>query len=167
MGAGVSVHEALFQGLPGEAPGTQGKDLEITRTPAEFKRIPVTVVNYLEGTRFSERRRPSNSRRYRHLLKPKAGGVAFVLAALGEQLDALLDVTVVYPSDKGSGILGPALRTGAEGDRRHPDLDRSIRPTNSRTTTGLTVFHTSTCRNGSRACGRRKDERIRRLRQLR
>ena len=30
--------------------------------------------------------------------------MAFVLAALGEQLDALLDVTVVYPSDKVPGF---------------------------------------------------------------
>ena len=40
------------------------------------------------------------------LLKPKAGGVAFVLAAMGEQLDAILDVTVVYPSQKQQKIPG-------------------------------------------------------------
>ena len=41
---------------------------------------------------------------YRNLLKPKAGGVAFVLAALGDNLDALLDVTVVYPDGKTPGF---------------------------------------------------------------
>ncbi len=64
----------------------------------------MTVVNYLEGTRFSEQKKARQQSPYRHLLKPKAGGVAFVLAALGEQLDALLDVTVVYPSDKVPGF---------------------------------------------------------------
>jgi len=86
-------------------PQLKGKDLEITKAACElFKRQPVTVVNYLEGTRFSETKRQTQHSPYRHLLKPKAGGVAFVLAALGEQLDALLDVTIVYPGNKAPGF---------------------------------------------------------------
>lgn len=86
-------------------PELKGKDLEITRAACEkFKRMPVTVVNYLEGTRFTPRKREQQQSPYHYLLKPKAGGVAFVLAALGEQLDALLDVTVVYCDDKVPGF---------------------------------------------------------------
>lgn len=86
-------------------PELKGKDLEITKAACElFKRQPVTVVNYLEGTRFTEARRQQQQSPYRYLLKPKAGGVAFVLAALGEQLDALLDVTIVYPGNKAPGF---------------------------------------------------------------
>jgi 1-acyl-sn-glycerol-3-phosphate acyltransferase len=86
-------------------PELKGKDLEITKAACElFKRQPVTVVNYLEGTRFSEAKRLEQQSPYKYLLKPKAGGVAFVLAALGEQLDALLDVTIVYPGDKAPGF---------------------------------------------------------------
>ncbi|MFP3865108.1 acyltransferase [Pseudomonas capeferrum] len=86
-------------------PELKGKDLEITKAACElFKRQPVTVVNYLEGTRFTEAKRQEQQSPYRHLLKPKAGGVAFVLAALGEQLDALLDVTIVYPGHKAPGF---------------------------------------------------------------
>ncbi|MFB1631912.1 acyltransferase [Pseudomonas sp. AP-1] len=86
-------------------PELKGKDLEITKAACElFKRQPVTVVNYLEGTRFSEAKRQAQQSPYRHLLKPKAGGVAFVLAALGEQLDALLDVTIVYPGNQAPGF---------------------------------------------------------------
>ena len=86
-------------------PELKGKDLEITKAACElFKRQPVTVVNYLEGTRFSEAKRLEQQSPYRYLLKPKAGGVAFVLAALGEQLDALLDVTIVYPGNQAPGF---------------------------------------------------------------
>ncbi|AAN65963.1 MULTISPECIES: acyltransferase [Pseudomonas] len=86
-------------------PELRGKDLEITKAACElFKRQPVTVVNYLEGTRFTEAKRQEQQSPYRYLLKPKAGGVAFVLAALGEQLDALLDVTIVYPGNKAPGF---------------------------------------------------------------
>ncbi|MEK2610662.1 acyltransferase [Pseudomonas shirazensis] len=86
-------------------PELKGKDLEITKAACElFKRQPVTVVNYLEGTRFTEAKRREQQSPFKHLLKPKAGGVAFVLAALGEQLDALLDVTIVYPGNKAPGF---------------------------------------------------------------
>lgn len=86
-------------------PELKGKDLEITKAACElFKRQPVTVVNYLEGTRFTPAKHAQQQSPYRHLLKPKAGGVAFVLAALGEQLDALLDVTIVYPGNKAPGF---------------------------------------------------------------
>jgi 1-acyl-sn-glycerol-3-phosphate acyltransferase len=86
-------------------PELKGKDLEITKAACElFKRQPVTVVNYLEGTRFTEAKRQEQQSPYHYLLKPKAGGVAFVLAALGEQLDALLDVTIVYPGNQAPGF---------------------------------------------------------------
>jgi len=86
-------------------PALKGKDLEITRRACEkFQGIPVTVVNFLEGTRFTAAKHAAQQSPYRNLLKPKAGGVAFVLAALGDNLDALLDVTVVYPEGETKGF---------------------------------------------------------------
>ena len=86
-------------------PHMQGKDLEITRAACErFRDLPVTVVNYLEGTRFTPAKHATQQSPYRHLLKPKAGGVAFVLATLGPQLDAVLDITLVYPGNRAPGF---------------------------------------------------------------
>ncbi len=86
-------------------PELKGKDLEITKAACElFKRQPVTIVNYLEGTRFTPAKHAAQASPYSDLLKPKAGGVAFVLAAMGEQLDAILDVTVVYPGNRIPGF---------------------------------------------------------------
>ncbi|WP_116799809.1 acyltransferase [Pseudomonas syringae] len=85
-------------------PEKKGKDLETTRrTCAKFRHNPVGIFNFAEGTRFTAGKHAQQNSPFRHLLKPKAGGVAFVLAAMGEQLDAILDVTVVYPD---SGIPG-------------------------------------------------------------
>jgi hypothetical protein len=65
-------------------PELAGKDLEITKQACElFKRQPVTVVNYLEGTRYTAAKSAQQQSPFKHLLKPKAGGVAFVLAAMG------------------------------------------------------------------------------------
>lgn len=86
-------------------PELKGQDLAITkRACAKFKDLPVTVVNYLEGTRFTLAKQAAQGSPYRHLLKPKAGGVAFVLATLGEQLDKVLDVTLVYPAGRIPGF---------------------------------------------------------------
>lgn len=86
-------------------PHLQGQDLQITKRACEkFKELPVTVVNYLEGTRFTPLKHAEQGSPYRYLLKPKAGGVAFVLAALGEGLDKVLDVTVVYPGARTPGF---------------------------------------------------------------
>ncbi len=79
--------------------GAAGRDdLERTRRACEkFKRVPTSVINFLEGTRFTQAKHDKQSSPFRHLLKPKVGGVAIALATLGEQFDALLDVTIVYP----------------------------------------------------------------------
>jgi 1-acyl-sn-glycerol-3-phosphate acyltransferase len=79
-------------------PEKRGTDLETTRRACEkFGTSPVTVLNFPEGTRFTPEKHDSQESPYEHLLKPKAGGAAFVLEAMGERLRSLLDVTVVYP----------------------------------------------------------------------
>jgi len=86
-------------------PALKGTDLAITRRACEkFRRQPVTIVNYLEGTRFTPAKHAEQGSPYRHLLKPKAGGMAFVLAAMGDQLDTLLDITLVYPGGRIPGF---------------------------------------------------------------
>ena len=55
------------------------------------------MFNFLEGTRFEPQKHAAQQSPYRHLLKPKTGGVAFVLDAMGEQLSALVNVTLHYP----------------------------------------------------------------------
>ena len=79
-------------------PEKKGKDLEATRRACEkFRRTPTSVINFVEGTRFSEEKRDSRESPYRHLLKPRAGGVAIAMSSMGELFDAVLDVTIIYP----------------------------------------------------------------------
>lgn len=74
------------------------KDLEATRRAcAKFKEIPTSVMNFLEGTRFDRVKHDEQASPFRHLLRPKAGGLALALNAMGDQFHCLLDVTIVYP----------------------------------------------------------------------
>ena len=79
-------------------PHLRGKDLETTRKACErFKHKPVSVMSFIEGTRFTETKHQKQNSPFKHLLKPKAGGVAFVLDAMGEYLTTIVDVTIYYP----------------------------------------------------------------------
>ena len=61
-----------------------------------FGERPTSVLIFLEGTRFTLAKRDAQQSPYQSLLRPKAGGVRMVLEALGEQLDAVVDVTITY-----------------------------------------------------------------------
>lgn len=79
-------------------PEMRGKDQETTRKAcAKYALIPTSVMNFLEGTRFTQAKHDRQQSPYQHLLKPKAGGMALALNAMGDKFQALLDVTIVYP----------------------------------------------------------------------
>jgi 1-acyl-sn-glycerol-3-phosphate acyltransferase len=79
-------------------PKLKGKDLQATRKACEhFKHMPTSIINYVEGSRFTEEKRLRQNSPYRHLLRPKASGIAFTLSAMGEQFTSLLNITLVYP----------------------------------------------------------------------
>lgn len=74
------------------------KDLEATRQSCErFRLIPTSVINFLEGTRFTVAKHAAQQSSYHHLLKPKVGGLAMALAVMGNRFNSYLDVTIIYP----------------------------------------------------------------------
>jgi 1-acyl-sn-glycerol-3-phosphate acyltransferase len=79
-------------------PHLKGKDLETTRKAcAKFKHKPVSVMSFIEGTRYTQKKHAKQNSPFNYLLKPKAGGIAFVLDAMGEHLNTIVDVTIYYP----------------------------------------------------------------------
>lgn len=78
-------------------PHKQGKDLVSTQKAIEtFKRTPASIMNFVEGTRFTPVKKEQQQSPYNHLLKPKAGGIGFIISSMGSQITSLLDVTIVY-----------------------------------------------------------------------
>ena len=58
-------------------PEKKGKDIEATRKSCErYKDEPITLINFIEGTRFTPEKHAVQRSPYQHLLKPKAGGLA-------------------------------------------------------------------------------------------
>jgi len=78
-------------------PHMRGKDMEKTKRSCEkFKDFPTSIFNFVEGTRFSPAKFEKQNSTFKHVLKPKAGGVGYVLGSMGEQLNHLLLVTLSY-----------------------------------------------------------------------
>lgn len=95
-------------------PEARGEDLETTRKACErFAGSPISIMNFLEGTRFSATKKAEQKSPYQNLLRPKIGGLAFVIEAMGDQFEGLLDVTIIYPGGPQSlwGLLSGKVRT--------------------------------------------------------
>ena len=106
-------------------PEKKGRDLEATRKACEkFKDTPTSVINFVEGTRFSEEKRERRRSPYRHLLMPRAGGIAVALDSMGHMFDAVLDVTIFYPDGPASFwemCCGHYIRADIHVEERHID----------------------------------------------
>ena len=79
-------------------PHLKGKDIETTKKAcAKFKHKPVSVMNFIEGTRFTTQKHKDQQSPFQKLLKPKAGGIGFVLQAMKGNLSKIVNVTIYYP----------------------------------------------------------------------
>jgi 1-acyl-sn-glycerol-3-phosphate acyltransferase len=82
-------------------PELAGRDVETTRRACrKFRGMPVSILIFPEGTRFTAAKHETQNSPFRHLLKPRAGGTAFVLESMGDALHTLLDVSIAYPAGK-------------------------------------------------------------------
>jgi 1-acyl-sn-glycerol-3-phosphate acyltransferase len=89
-----------------ENPHLQGKDIETTKKSCEkFRQQPTTVINFVEGNRFTPVIQKLKQSSFKNLLPPKAGGIAFTLATMGELFTSVLDITVIYPDTQGSPMM--------------------------------------------------------------
>lgn len=80
-------------------PDKKGQDLEATRKSCEkFLDTPTSVINFVEGTRFTQEKKKKRASQFENLLPPRAGGVALALTSMGGMLDAIVDITIVYPT---------------------------------------------------------------------
>lgn len=82
----------------GSRRSAQAADLATTRKACEkFRHVPTSVINFVEGSRFTAAKQQEQRSPYRHLLRPKVGALGIALATMGDQFETLLDVTLIYP----------------------------------------------------------------------
>jgi len=107
-------------------PHKKGKDLEATRKACEkFRYTPTSVINFIEGTRFTQEKKVKRASPFENLLPPRAGGLALALDSMGSMFNAILDITIVYPN----GALG--FWEMCNGEFEHVIIDIRKRPVES------------------------------------
>jgi len=84
-------------GFPYVKRGGAGDRDAMAQSCSGFRNHPVTVLNFLEGTRCTPEKQARSDSPYAHLLAPKTGGMAFVLGQIGNHIDFIIDVTISYP----------------------------------------------------------------------
>jgi 1-acyl-sn-glycerol-3-phosphate acyltransferase len=91
------IMERVSKEMLAKHPELRGKDIETTRRSCEkFKDIPVSLISFVEGTRFTSEKQQRTNSPYQHLLIPKAGGLSFAMQAMEPYAKKLLDITIVY-----------------------------------------------------------------------
>ena len=95
-------------------------DMEAGRQAcAKFRLVPTSVMSFVEGTRLTPAKHAKQNSPYRHLLKPKVGGIGMALETLGDAFTGFLDVTIVYPQGTPTFTDAMAGRMGKVVVRAH------------------------------------------------
>lgn len=74
------------------------KDMAATRRACDrFRTLPVAIMHFAEGTRFSAEKHAAQRSPYTRLMRTHPKGIALILNRMANRLDGILDVTLAYP----------------------------------------------------------------------
>lgn len=88
-------------------PKLKTKDLNTTRKAClSLLEQPSSLINFVEGTRFTPEKAKKQNSPYRNLMPPKAASLAVALGLIGKDIDYLFNTTLLYPHNtKGNVFL--------------------------------------------------------------
>ena len=92
-------------------PKLKTKDLDATRKAClSVIEHPTTLVNFVEGTRFTKAKAKAQKSPYQNLMPPKAASLAVALGIIGPKLDCILNTTLQYPKNDGGKVFIDLLK---------------------------------------------------------
>lgn len=104
-------------------PSLRDRDLQnAARACEKLKHIPVSMMSFPEGTRFTQAKHDAQNSPYTHLLRPRYGGLGQVLFSFGDAMREVIDVTIHYPD----GI--PTFWQFVSGQVRRISVHARLRP---------------------------------------
>ena len=82
--------------------GLRAHDFENAKIAAQkFTRYPTTAFSFVEGTRFTDKKKDLQSSPFENLLKPKIGALVTALSGM-PMVEELIDFTIIYKTSKRS-----------------------------------------------------------------
>ncbi len=92
-------------------PKLKTKDLDATRKAClSVIEHPSTLVNFVEGTRYTKAKAKAQKSPYQNLMPPKAASLAVALGIIGSRLDCILNTTLQYPQNDGGKVFIDLLK---------------------------------------------------------
>jgi 1-acyl-sn-glycerol-3-phosphate acyltransferase len=80
-------------------PHLRGQDLQKTiKLCQRYTQQPSSILNFIEGTRFTQFKKAQQSSPYQHLLIPKTGGFAITIQAMQPKIKKIINVVIAYPN---------------------------------------------------------------------
>lgn len=87
-------------------PKLKTKDLNTTRKAClSLLEQPSSLINFVEGTRYTPEKAQAQKSPYTNLMPPKAASLAVALGLIGKDIDCLYNTTILYPHTKGNIFL--------------------------------------------------------------
>ncbi len=81
-------------------PTLRNQDIEtIKKACQKLRQHPVTLVNFIEGTRFTAAKKARQNSPFENLLKPRSAGTAVAIEQLYTNLTGIIDATLCFPDD--------------------------------------------------------------------
>lgn len=82
-------------------PALRKTDLDTTRKACQrLTTSPTALINFLEGTRYSEEKAQLAKSPYKHLMPPKAASFALALGQIADKIDYIYNTTLFYPDNQ-------------------------------------------------------------------
>ena len=84
-------------------PELKNIDLETTKKACnDLGKYPGTLINFVEGTRFTQDKKERQRSPYNNLLKPKAAGISICCNELRSKINNMVNVTIKYADNNSS-----------------------------------------------------------------
>ncbi|MDY6322601.1 MAG: acetyltransferase [Succinivibrio sp.] len=79
------------------------READINSTKRACRRLiltPSSLINFVEGTRYTPEKAKAARSHFQHLMPPKAASVAIALGEIGKEIDCIFNTTMVYPHNR-------------------------------------------------------------------
>ena len=87
-------------------PKLKTKDIESTNKACRrLIHAPSTLVNFVEGTRYTKEKAAAVKSPYHHLMPPKAASLGIALGQIGKDIEILFNTTLRYPDNEESPFI--------------------------------------------------------------
>ncbi len=82
-------------------PKLRTKDIETTKAACKrLIKFPATLINFVEGSRYTKEKAKKAKSPYKYLLPPKAASLGVAISEIGQEIEYLFDVTYFYPDNQ-------------------------------------------------------------------